>query len=43
MKGPFTKTRKEGNVMREAVIVAGARTPVGKAKKGTLAQTRPDD
>ncbi|WP_062109350.1 acetyl-CoA C-acetyltransferase [Bacillus niameyensis] len=29
--------------MREAVIVAGARTPVGRAKKGTLAQTRPDD
>jgi acetyl-CoA acyltransferase len=29
--------------MREAVIVAGARTPVGKAKKGTLAQVRPDD
>lgn len=29
--------------MREAVIVAGARTPVGKAKKGTLAQMRPDD
>ncbi|MDP4086346.1 MAG: acetyl-CoA C-acetyltransferase [Bacillota bacterium] len=29
--------------MREAVIVAGARTPVGKAKKGTLANTRPDD
>ncbi len=29
--------------MREAVIVAGARTPVGKAKKGTLAYTRPDD
>ncbi|MFD1708621.1 acetyl-CoA C-acetyltransferase [Siminovitchia sediminis] len=29
--------------MREAVIVAGARTPVGKAKKGTLADTRPDD
>lgn len=29
--------------MREAVIVAGARTPVGKAKKGTLATTRPDD
>ena len=26
------------NEMREAVIVAGARTPVGKAKKGTLAQ-----
>lgn len=29
--------------MKEAVIVAGARTPVGKAKKGSLAHTRPDD
>lgn len=29
--------------MRESVIVSGARTPVGKAKKGTLANTRPDD
>ncbi|WP_044748600.1 acetyl-CoA C-acetyltransferase [Bacillus alveayuensis] len=29
--------------MREAVIVSGARTPVGKAKKGTLANVRPDD
>ncbi|MBU5212027.1 acetyl-CoA C-acetyltransferase [Heyndrickxia oleronia] len=29
--------------MREAVIVAGARTPVGKASKGTLATVRPDD
>ncbi|WP_261130390.1 acetyl-CoA C-acetyltransferase [Bacillus sp. Marseille-Q3570] len=29
--------------MQEAVIVAGARTPVGKAKKGTLANVRPDD
>ena len=29
--------------MKEAVIVAGARTPVGKAKKGSLANTRPDD
>lgn len=29
--------------MREAVIVAGARTPVGRAKKGTLANIRPDD
>jgi acetyl-CoA acyltransferase len=34
---------KRGNEMREAVIVAGARTPVGKAKKGTLAHARPDD
>ena len=29
--------------MREAVIVAGARTQVGKAKKGSLASVRPDD
>ncbi|RLL46539.1 acetyl-CoA C-acetyltransferase [Oceanobacillus piezotolerans] len=29
--------------MKEAVIVAGARTPVGKAYKGSLANTRPDD
>jgi acetyl-CoA acyltransferase len=29
--------------MREAVIVAGARTPIGKANKGTLANVRPDD
>lgn len=29
--------------MKEAVIVTGARTPVGRAKKGTLAFTRPDD
>ncbi|WP_028393677.1 acetyl-CoA C-acetyltransferase [Bacillus cihuensis] len=29
--------------MREAVIVAGARTPVGKAKRGSLAKVRPDD
>lgn len=29
--------------MREAVIVAAARTAVGKAKKGSLAQTRADD
>ena len=29
--------------MREAVIVAGARTPIGRSKKGTLANTRPDD
>jgi len=29
--------------MKEAVIVAATRTAVGKAVKGTLAQTRPDD
>ncbi|MGG3926925.1 acetyl-CoA C-acetyltransferase [Metabacillus fastidiosus] len=29
--------------MREAVIITGARTPVGRAKKGTLKNVRPDD
>ncbi|MFC0523835.1 acetyl-CoA C-acetyltransferase [Pontibacillus salicampi] len=29
--------------MKEAVIVSGARTPVGKANKGSLVNTRPDD
>ncbi|AXI09887.1 acetyl-CoA C-acyltransferase [Oceanobacillus zhaokaii] len=29
--------------MKEAVIVSGARTPVGKAHKGSLANYRPDD
>src|SRR5699024_7060511 len=36
--------RKEGGVIvKEAVIVAGARTTVGRAHKGSLANTRPDD
>lgn len=30
-------------MVKEAVIVAGARTPVGKAHKGSLRHTRPDD
>ncbi len=29
--------------LRDAVIVAAARTPVGKAKRGSLATVRPDD
>ena len=29
--------------MREAVIVSGARTAVGKAPRGALSGTRPDD
>ena len=29
--------------MREAVIVSAVRTAVGKAPKGTLRATRPDD
>lgn len=35
---------KEGGIIvKEAVIVAGARTPVGRAVRGSLANTRPDD
>jgi acetyl-CoA acyltransferase len=29
--------------MREAVIVSAVRTPIGRARKGTLKDTRPDD
>ena len=29
--------------MQEAVIVAALRTPVGRAPRGTLRDTRPDD
>jgi len=29
--------------MRDAVVVAAVRTPVGRAKRGTLKDTRPDD
>lgn len=35
--------RRGGSIVREAVIVSGARTPVGKANKGSFAHTRPDD
>jgi len=30
-------------MLKEAVIVAGARTPIGKAKKGSFAQMRSDE
>lgn len=44
-RGEFLASPLQGGniIMREAVIVAGARTPIGRAKKGTLANTRPDD
>jgi acetyl-CoA acyltransferase len=32
-----------GHMMREAIIASSVRTPVGKAFKGTLRATRPDD
>ncbi len=39
-----TIVMEEGGIrLREAVIVAGARTPVGRAKRGTLKNVRPDD
>jgi hypothetical protein len=34
---------QKGVSMKEAVIVAGVRTAVGKAPRGTLRTTRPDD
>src|SRR5690606_23049511 len=34
---------KGGKKMKEAIIVSGARTPVGKAKKGSLSGMRADD
>jgi len=33
----------KGNLMAEAVIVATARSPIGRAGKGSLTQLRPDD
>ncbi len=35
--------RGKNNIMKEAVIVSAVRTAVGKAPKGTLRNTRPDD
>src|SRR5699024_11538101 len=32
-----------GIIVKEAVIVSGARTAVGRANRGSLANTRPDD
>jgi acetyl-CoA acetyltransferase len=34
---------QENSTMSEAVIVSAVRTPVGRAYKGTLRATRPDD
>jgi len=42
-KIPRPAARPAGPSRREAVIVASVRTAVGKAPKGTLRQTRPDD
>jgi len=36
-------TSLRGNPMTEAVIVATARTPIGRAFKGSLTEVRPDD
>ena len=37
------RRRKEEGHMPEAVIVATARTPIGRANKGSLTECRPDD
>ncbi len=39
----MTKARQTEPSPHEAVIVASVRTAVGKAPKGALRQTRPDD
>src|SRR3989475_10456358 len=36
-------SRLRGSAMPEAVIVSAVRTPVGRASKGSLRATRPDD
>lgn len=38
-----SKKTKEGSNMRQAVIVSAVRSAVGRAKRGTLRLTRPDD
>src|SRR5699024_10917752 len=44
LKGkPLRNQRRGGFDVREAVVVAGARTPVGKANRGSLAHTCPED
>src|SRR6185436_18561379 len=43
-KSPRRKdTQSEDSKMKDAVIVSAVRTAVGKAPKGTLRDTRPDD
>jgi acetyl-CoA acyltransferase len=42
-RGARPAARPSGPLPREAVIVASLRTAVGKAPRGTLRQTRPDD
>ena len=38
-----TRTANKGDPMPEAVIVATARSPIGRANKGSLNDMRPDD
>ena len=37
------RERKKEMSMSEAVIVAAARSPIGRASKGSLVECRPDD
>src|SRR5215472_5055537 len=37
------RRKRRGEFMREVVIVSAVRTPVGRAFKGTLRATRPDE
>src|ERR671912_1693033 len=42
-RGPVCRPRTRGAPVTEAVIVAAARTPIGRAFKGSLKDVRPDD
>src|ERR1700733_7813106 len=39
----YCRVTKQGGAMPEAVVVATARSPIGRAFKGTRTRTRPDD
>src|SRR5215475_5369006 len=43
VKPPLRSRSKEGQMGNEAWIVSAVRTPVGRAYKGSLRATRPDD
>ena len=43
MQKPKKELIEKEKIMKEAVIVSAVRTAVGKAPKGTLKNSRPDD
>ncbi len=43
MSDQETRVGRSGSQLRRVVVVSAVRTPVGKAPRGVLSQTRPDD